>query len=391
MISLGKRSLVNWMRRKVPATLRARAAASVVLPTPGTSSNNRCPPAIKVSTARSTTCGLPHNARSQFVRNAAANSAAALALRGWFRALSKGGLARSPLPSAGLNDYVSFTVRGGSEEARERALEIAVAAGAVGAEERSGPPPALIVFAREQDREVVEAALRQAVGEELEIGQAVPVADIAWSEAWKEGLAPLVVSPRLAITPSFVPFEPAPGQFALVIDPGQAFGTGRHASTRLALEILAGLPETAIAGRRVLDVGCGTGILALAALGLGAREALALDLDPLATEATRENAARNHLEAGLRVWTGPLDALDGGPFDLVLANMIHEELLPLLEGIRARCCDQGQVILSGILSEEGTQVERELGSVGLRAVETRRSRDELGDHWLAFCCIPTSG
>lgn len=286
---------------------------------------------------------------------------------------------------------MSLTLEGGSEEARERALALATAAGAIGAEERKGPPPVMILFANEEDGEAVEATLRRGVGAELEVGNTVPVAEIAWSEAWKEGLEPLVVSPRLAITPSFVPFEPAPGQLALVIDPGQAFGTGGHASTRLALELLVALPDKAVADRCVLDVGCGTGVLALAALGLGARQAVALDLDPLATQATRENAARNQLAAGLCVWTGPLDALSGRPFDLVLANLIRAELFPLLEGIRARCSEDGRVILSGLLHEERAQAERALERVGLRVVETRSHRDELGDHWLALDCIGVSG
>ena len=286
---------------------------------------------------------------------------------------------------------MSLTLEGGSEEARERALALATAAGAIGAEELEGLPPVLILFASAEDGEAVEAALRRGVGAELEVGGAVPVAEIAWSEAWKEGLEPLVVSPRLAITPSFVAFEPAPGQLALVIDPGQAFGTGGHASTRLALELLAAVPEKALVDRRVLAVGCGTGVLALAALGLGAREALALDLDPLAAQATRENAARNQLAAGLRVWTGPLDALGGPPFDLVLANLIRAELFPLLEGIRACCCEDGRVILSGLLHEERAQAETALERVGLCVVETRSHQDELGDHWLALDCIAVSG
>ncbi|MCP5056068.1 MAG: methyltransferase [bacterium] len=290
-----------------------------------------------------------------------------------------------------MSSYVSVTVEGGSQDARERALALGVAAGALGAEERNGPPPSLIMFVGAEDGEAVEAALRDALGEELHIGVPVPIAEVAWSEAWKEGLEPIVVSPRLAVTPSFVPFEPSPGQIALVIDPGQAFGTGGHASTRLALDLLDALPQAAIAEQRVLDVGCGTGVLALAALGLGAKQAVALDLDPLATEATWENAARNRLTAGLSVWTGPIEGLGERPFDLVLANMIRAELFPLLEAIRARCSAGGRVILSGLLDEEQALVDEALAGVGLEAVESRRHQDALGDHWLAISCITISG
>ena len=121
----------------------------------------------------------------------------------------------------------------------------------------------------------------------------------------------------------------------LEIDPGQAFGTGGHASTRLALELLAALPEEAVHGARVLDVGCGTGVLALSALALGAASAVAHDLDPLATRATQENALRNGLAGPLSVFTGPVAALGGDLFSLVLLNMIRSELLPLLPAVRA--------------------------------------------------------
>ncbi|MBW2396513.1 MAG: 50S ribosomal protein L11 methyltransferase [Deltaproteobacteria bacterium] len=290
-----------------------------------------------------------------------------------------------------MSSYVSIRVEGGSEEARERGLALGVAAGALGAEERDGPPPSLILFAKEEQGPEVETALRAALGAELRVGAPVPMADVAWSEAWKEGLEPIVVSARLAITPSFVPFEASPGQLALVIDPGQAFGTGGHASTRLALDLLDALPEAAFAGRRVLDVGCGTGVLALAALGLGAKQAVALDLDPLATEATWENAVRNHLTTGLRVWTGPIEGLDEGPFDLVLANMIWAELFPLLGAVRGCCCAGGRVVLSGVLEEERALAEEALAAVGLEIVESRSHQDELGDHWLALSCITITG
>ncbi len=277
---------------------------------------------------------------------------------------------------------MSLTLQGGTPDARERALVAAVGAGAEGGEERDDPAR-LIVFALEARGGAVQAALRAAVGGELEIGPPEPVADVAWSEAWKEGLEPVVVSPRLAVTPSFVPFEPAPGQTALVIDPGQAFGTGGHASTRLALELLAALPSPALEEARVLDVGCGTGVLGLAALALGAREVVALDLDPLACKATRDNAARNRLEAGLRVWTGPLAALSPQPFSLVLANLIRAELFPLLDEIRARCAPGARVILSGLLKEEEGLLKEARARLGLVPERTRRDRDGLGDHWLA--------
>src|SRR5262245_52038671 len=157
--------------------------------------------------------------------------------------------------------HVRIAVDAGNAEQLERALAEAVEAGALGAEEAG---TRLWLYAAHADAERVRAALAPLAG--LAIGPAEPLVERAWSEAWKEGLAAIVISPRLAVRPSF---RAPPAGFTgadLVIEPGQAFGTGAHASTRLALELLAALPPDRLAGARVLDVGCGSGVLALAAL-----------------------------------------------------------------------------------------------------------------------------
>jgi SAM-dependent methyltransferase len=153
--------------------------------------------------------------------------------------------------------HARIAVSGESAELLERAAAEAFEAGALGAEEREGAPPALWVYARAGDAARVHAALGAVPG--LALAAPEPVPERAWSEAWKEGLEPIVISPRLLVRP---PFRSPPAGFAgaeLVIDPGQAFGTGAHASTRLALEAIDALPEAALRGARVLDVGCGGG------------------------------------------------------------------------------------------------------------------------------------
>jgi ribosomal protein L11 methyltransferase len=184
-----------------------------------------------------------------------------------------------------------ISVQGGTPELLERAAAEAFEAGALGIEEQDGPPPLLWIYVRAADAGRVRAALLPLPA--LVLGPAEPIAERAWSEAWKEGLEAIVISPRLLVRPSF---RAAPVGFAgreLVIEPGQAFGTGGHASTRLALEAIAALPTEALRGARVLDVGCGSGVLAIAAAKLGFDPVCAVDLDPQAIEATRRNAEVN--------------------------------------------------------------------------------------------------
>jgi ribosomal protein L11 methyltransferase len=281
--------------------------------------------------------------------------------------------------------YVRIGVEGGGAELRERAAAEAFEAGALGVEERDGPPPALWVYATDAAAGQVRAALAPLRG--LAVGEAEALPERAWSEAWKEGLEAIEISPRLVVRPSFAP---APAGFAgaeLVIDPGQAFGTGGHASTRLALEAIDALPAQALRGARVLDVGCGTGVLALAALALGAARALGCDLDPLATAAARETARANGFADRLALVTGSPAALGPraeGRFDLVVANLLRSELEPLVGDLARRVRPRGVLIVSGLLASDRGALERTLAAQGLAATESRSARDSSGDAWVAL-------
>jgi ribosomal protein L11 methyltransferase len=187
------------------------------------------------------------------------------------------------------------------------------------------------------------------------------------------------------LRPSFVPWESRPGQRCLLIDPGQAFGTGAHASTWLALKTLDALAPTSLQGRAVLDVGCGTGVLALAALALGARYALGFDLDPLATEAARENAACNGFVAQASFFTGPIEAVRNEiPFDGVLANLLRSEVVPLIPEIVRCVAHGGWVIFSGLIEPDLPEVERALREVGLEIEGRVEQRDANGECWVAL-------
>jgi ribosomal protein L11 methyltransferase len=278
--------------------------------------------------------------------------------------------------------FVRVVLRAPSPLLAERAAAEAFEAGATGVEERSAG--VLHVYAPEAIAAALRAALTPFEAEGLACAQPEPVAEVDWSRAWRDGLEAVEISPRLLVRPPFVAACPRPGQAEVVIEPGQAFGTGGHASTRLALVLLAALDAHALAGTRILDVGTGTGVLSLAALRLGAHQAVSLDLDPLAARAARENAAANGLAACLKVVAGPLEALRASPFDGALANLLRSELLPILPDLARAVRPGGFVIASGLLASERAVVESALAAEGLCIEDMRVEDDATGDAWLGL-------
>lgn len=266
-----------------------------------------------------------------------------------------------------------------SAELADRIAAEAHFAGASGLEERGSR---LLIYAPADRADAVLRALRQCAG--AAVGEPAPVEDVDWGLAWREGLEVVEISPRLAIRPPFLEHRGPAGQVTLVIDPGQAFGTGGHASTRLALALLDDLPAGRLTEAEVLDVGSGTGVLALAALALGARRALACDIDPQAGSEIRANAAANGLSGRALVFTGPIDAIGAQRFDVALANLLRTELLPLLPAIASRTRAGGVAIFSGLLESEREAIGLELGRAGFRVEATGAETDATGDRWLGL-------
>lgn len=191
------------------------------------------------------------------------------------------------------------------------------------------------------------------------------VADDDWQSRWRAHAVRACFGGRLWLLPRDEPFEapPAPDGSAPAVvrlDPGLAFGSGSHPTTRLCLAALAVLP---LRGARVLDFGCGSGILALAAALLGAREVVAVDHDPQALLATRDNASYNHIDpARLRV-LAPEDLADREPaaeegraFDVVVANILANPLVSLAPMLSRRVVTGGHLVLSGVLDEQASVV-----------------------------------
>lgn len=277
-----------------------------------------------------------------------------------------------------------FDVRAADAAIAERLSAEAWAAGAMGIEERATAGAVdLVIYAPSAAVAEVRAAVAE-LGVAEAIGAVADVPDTDWSEQWKEGLAVIEVSPRLRIRPSFIDAPATAGQSELVIDPGQAFGTGGHVSTRLVLEWLDEISDALPAHPQVLDVGTGTGVLALAAIELAGATAVAFDLDPLATAAALENAKINDLAGSLRIFTGSLEALREVGFDLVVANLLKNEMLPLARGMAGMTRPGGCLVLSGLLASDAAAVSRVFEAEGFVPASARTSADANGNVWVAL-------
>jgi ribosomal protein L11 methyltransferase len=181
----------------------------------------------------------------------------------------------------------------------------------------------------------------------------VPAED--WAQSWQQHFPPLRIGSRLLISPSWEEPVADGAEIILTLDPGRAFGTGTHATTALCLEVIARLADSPAPPVSVLDVGTGSGILAMAAAALGARSVLACEIDPEAGQVAAENIAANNLQQLVTVTTVPLEKL-AGRFDLILANILAGENMRLAPHFLTRLSPGGHLALSGILVEQEAAV-----------------------------------
>ncbi|MHB1133873.1 MAG: 50S ribosomal protein L11 methyltransferase [Chloroflexota bacterium] len=207
--------------------------------------------------------------------------------------------------------------------------------------------------------------------------QTKELAETDWAEAWKEHFHVHRVGRRVVIKPTWRDFTPEADDVVVELDPGMAFGTGLHPTTQLCLQAIEDYPVLA---KRVLDLGTGSGILAIAAARLGATRVDAVDTDPVAVSAATENVAINNLAGTIMVRRGSLPFPSGyPPYDLVLANIIARVIAELAPLLAASLAAGGTLIASGILAERSEEVLAALRAAGLTVLERRQSGD-----WLAL-------
>jgi ribosomal protein L11 methyltransferase len=246
--------------------------------------------------------------------------------------------------------------------------------GALGVVEEEGPasPARLRAFFSDSAPSIeLAAAVRRYADALRALGFAAPPGDVeiaplceeAWASAWQQSFPPRAIGRRLWVKPPWEEAE-APGRLTIVIEPGRAFGTGHHGSTEGCLSLL----DEAMAGAppdRVLDIGTGTGILAIAAVKLGAGHVVAVDVDPDAVAAAQVNAARNGCVDRIDLsMTGPESLRDVKPFPLVIANLLAHTHAALAAHYRRLVAPGAALILGGILEQEDKDVIAALEPAG---------------------------
>jgi ribosomal protein L11 methyltransferase len=219
---------------------------------------------------------------------------------------------------------------------------------------------------------------------ELPEAQYRPIQQTNWAESWKQHYKPIAIGKRMMIVPAWME-TPDPSRIAIRIDPGMAFGTGTHPTTQLCLELLETAAEGLPGAWDVIDVGCGTAILAIAALHLGAQRALGVDIDADSIRASQENAATNQVTEKLELGLGSLAEILQGRYSfaqapVVFANILAPVLIKLLdEGLGDTLTPGGSLILSGILAEQADGVQQAAERHALHLGQ----RKQIGD-WVAL-------
>lgn len=202
------------------------------------------------------------------------------------------------------------------------------------------------------------------------------VSEDAWAEVWKKYYKPFYAGPHLVVKPTWEAFEPAPGDRIIEIDPGMAFGSGTHETTGMCITLLE---EVIKGGERIIDVGTGSGILAIAAALLGAGQVLAVDIDPDAVRVATENVAHNHVDGVVTVQEGDLLKKVNETCDICVANIISDIIISFAAPLKEHIVPGGLFICSGIVRERTEEVHEALLKAGFEILKT-----EHRGEWTAF-------
>jgi ribosomal protein L11 methyltransferase len=194
------------------------------------------------------------------------------------------------------------------------------------------------------------------------------VGDEDWENSWKQYFHPVRLGQRIVVKPTWEEYTALPDDLVLTLDPGMAFGTGDHHTTRLCAEKLE---EIVRPGQTVFDVGTGSGILSLLCARLGADRVAAVDFDPLAVAVARENVALNALADKISVAQGDLLAPTVGRADVIVANIVADAIKKLLPGVPQKLAPDGIFLAGGVISERAAEIADAAGAAGLAVAETR--------------------
>ncbi|KUG26652.1 ribosomal protein l11 methyltransferase [hydrocarbon metagenome] len=202
------------------------------------------------------------------------------------------------------------------------------------------------------------------------------IEEINWNEEWEKKFSPIEVTEKIVIKPSFKEVENANDKLVITIDPKMSFGTGEHETTKLVLQLLE---ETFNNHRKVLDVGSGTAVLAIAAAKMGAENVIAVDNDEWCLENGLENIRTNNVEKIVKVKLGEINSIEETGFDLILANINKNILIEIADDIYRKISASGDLILSGLLIQDEEDIKSAYTKKGFRFIQTKKLNE-----WIAL-------
>ncbi|RJP73054.1 MAG: 50S ribosomal protein L11 methyltransferase [Candidatus Abyssobacteria bacterium SURF_17] len=230
--------------------------------------------------------------------------------------------------------------------------------------------------------ELIAELISAAGGRQLKLGAIEAVPEEDWAEEWRRNWKPVRVSKRLIVCPSWEKYPGAPNQTVIYVYPRMAFGTGSHPTTQMCLRLLELYTPR---GSRVIDIGSGSGILAIAAVKFGARSAVAVEMDNAAMDNAHENCKKNRVASRVRIVCERFGPQTRGRFDLGICNMLAHEMLPLIPDI-TRVLSGKPLITSGLTEKSVADFRREMRRLGWRIEKTLRDGE-----WLAFYATHRQG
>lgn len=199
-----------------------------------------------------------------------------------------------------------------------------------------------------------------------------------WSTAWKKYYHPTKIGKRLVVVPCWEEYTLGEGEIRVTLDPGMAFGTGTHETTRLCMQLLEGCVTS---GSTMLDIGTGSGILAITALLLGAKTAVGVDIDELSVKVAMENAELNGVQDTISLVCGDLTEKISGKYDVICANIVADVIIRLSNDVKSFMHNDSVLLVSGIIDERSTEVSAALENAGIKIINTVTENG-----WVAMKC-----